>query len=291
MIVRGSLLRPRMARNRLAAFSICAPVDVCASGISYHKHGILDRYSLYRVFNYATASQDIYYDYLMAREIITKRGGGSVKAWLVGLAYYSLHYDMTLSNVWENTLRYRDIFGYHNLSIKRRAALESQATNLPKAVFSDRVLGELCHAVQDITVYESKGANTRYKNSETATIQARTDFNKFYPKTARENRDVLEKYMQMLVDHKIKPLIVVAPVTDRYKSYVPDWIVEEFIDVVDGLQKRFDCDFIDGNELEGYGDGLFRDPTHLNRDGGARFTRHIDIRLTEAGVARESVCK
>lgn len=272
-IILGSLLK-NGSNNTLSAVDTYDRIDICASGISYHKHGILNKFSSYEIFNYAKASLDIYYDYCIAKKILECRE--DIKAWCIGLTHYSLHYDMSFSRTWKNVFYYSEMFGYHHLSEERKKYyLAHYSSNKNSEPFSKEFLRLLLDLEYELSVFNRESID-RATLPEKAKLQARIDFNKHYPATVRENRAILERYVEMLNKNKIVPVLTVVPSPSMYRANMRPRLSEEFLDFVDSLQKNHACHFVDGHSLQGFTDDDFMDASHVNVRGGKKFTRHLD---------------
>lgn len=272
-IILGSLLK-NGSNNTLSAMDTYDRIDICASGISYHKHGILNTFSSYEIFNYAKASLDIYYDYCLAKKVLERRK--NIKAWCIGLTHYSLHYDMSLSRTWKNAFYYSEMFGYHHLSEDRKQYyLAHYSSKKNSALFSKEFLRRLLDLEYELSVFNRDGID-RATLPEKAKHQARIDFNKHYPATVRENRAILERYVEMLEKNRVVPILTVVPSPSMYRANMRPDLSEEFLSFVDSLQKNHACHFVDGHSLPGFTDNDFMDASHVNVRGGEKFTRHLD---------------
>ena len=87
---------------------------------------------------------------------------------------------------------------------------------------------------------------------------------------------LLKAYLEMLVTHNIKPIIVAMPVKERYQ------LDEEFFSTV----RKSGGVVLDYRELQGLDNSMFRDPIHLNERGNRVFTnrlaadfKNIEIRI------------
>ena len=253
--------------------------DVCASGMSYHRQAIIPQYSAHSIFNYAQTSMDIFYDYSMAKELLRDESE-TPKVWLIGLTYYSLHYDMSLSQPWTRVFYYKDLFGYHNLADNRKGYylndfdVPGLVTKFPHAVLQ---------RVQDAEYTTQVLYNQRKVDCKTMDAlskkQAKADSNKDYPETVSENKYLLEKYVQLLVGRGIQPVFTLIPFPSVYP--IGEELFAEFFDYLKALENKYGCQTINGYALTGYGDDCFYDVSHLNLQGGIKFTRYVDTFLNK----------
>ena len=274
-ILFGSHLR-YSAQSRLAAFDQDKDISTCVSGISYHKNALVNEFSEHSIFNYALPSQDIYYDHKIACELIKNRRS-ALQNWIIGLSYYSLHYDMSLSKTWENVSYYSGIFGFHNLSEARMQRIaDLMPQHHPNNLFPHSFFKAL-----DTNEYNFSKAHFG-KTVDAVTLaqeakeRAPVDFNKNYPDTVTENTGILHNYIRFLIDNAIRPIIVVAPAPLDYRQFIDLNIAHEFLTLMESLQREYGIAFIDGFTLHGYDHTHFMDHSHLNIRGSKKFTRHID---------------
>lgn len=117
-----------------------------------------------------------------------------------------------------------------------------------------------------------KPLNKNNKLYEVGKAQAELDCNKNYPKTVVENTKILKDYLELLMTNNIKPIIVVCPVTKYYSKYFSVRIKEEFLEIINKLQRDYNFQYIDYFESELFDDSLFYDVSHLTFEGGEKFT-------------------
>ncbi len=53
--------------------------EMFATGLSYVEYGLVPKQFKHKLFNFGNSSQDLYFDYQIARRILTKRERGSGK--------------------------------------------------------------------------------------------------------------------------------------------------------------------------------------------------------------------
>jgi hypothetical protein len=95
-------------------------VQICVSGLSYHRDAILPKMMDMCTYNYARSSQDLYYDFKIAQKIIENTSKWAIKLWFIGLCGYSLEYDLTQTINWSRVFYYKDEFGYHHLAEEKK---------------------------------------------------------------------------------------------------------------------------------------------------------------------------
>jgi hypothetical protein len=274
-IIPRTLMLNNMA-HRVRAYRRTGGVRACVSGMSYQRQAVVPDFSEHAVFNCASTSQDLYYGAAMARALL-ESGTPRPEAWLVGLTYYSLHYDMSLSKTWPCVFYYKDLFGYHHLSGERRGYYLDRfdaaaiADALPEAVFDNLAEAEHRSQVLENTGTYDSGA------SDAVSEQARADANKWYPQTVAENKGVLEAFVRMLAEGGVTPVLTFVPFPASYPIRAE--LADECFGFVAELEARYGCKTLNGYALDGFTDRDFYDTSHLNVHGGRKFTGHVDALL------------
>lgn len=263
--------------HKIREYEKADPVRVCASGMSYHRQAIVPQFSDSSIFNYAQTSQDLFYDCAIARALLEAK---SVlpQFWLVGLTYYSLHYDMSLSKPWSCVFYYKDLFGHHNLSEKRK---NHYLNSFSVAGLSDRLgeaaLSNIVQAEYQSLVLDNDTAAAPLKVRDASQKQAQADGNKWYPKTVAENKGLLEGHVRLLASRGITPVFTFVPFPAAYP--IRQDLAEECFEFIAHLEREYGCHTLNGYALEGFTDGDFYDASHLNIHGGRKYTRQVDAFL------------
>ncbi len=263
--------------HKIREYEKAAPVRVCASGMSYHRQAIVPQFSSYSIFNYAQTSQDLFYDCAIARALLEAKSARP-QFWLVGLTYYSLHYDLSLSKPWPCVFYYKDLFGHHNLSEERkghylnRFSVEGLSGKLGEAALTNIVQAEYQSLVLD-----NDKTSASLKAGGASPKQAQADGNKWYPKTVAENKALLEEHVRLLARSGITPVFAFVPFPAAYP--IRRELAEECFEFIAHLEREYGCHTLNGYALEGFTDGDFYDASHLNIHGGRKYTGHVDAFL------------
>lgn len=72
-----------------------AEFEMFATGMSYTSFGLDSTKFNHKLFNFAKASQDLYYDYQIAKFAVNTSRRGKIRCALIGLAPYSFHFDLS----------------------------------------------------------------------------------------------------------------------------------------------------------------------------------------------------
>ena len=253
-----------------------AEIEIFATGISYAEVGLDATQFKRKFFNLAKSSQDLYYDFQIAKRVVSYGGGHSrLKYALISLAPYSFHYD--LSNA----------FGYRYLLIQYLIALndlhnffipidtyrkffrkEYLATRIPLKYLNPN------------NPYDVIPQQIRYMSS-VSRLTARNTIDgwakKNYPETRDENVKILDDYLTLCEENHIRPIIFLPPMTEGYKKHFHKYKINEFYYLVEQACKRHPSTvFIDGWKITGLQDTDFYDVFHLNIQGAAKFSSFLN---------------
>jgi hypothetical protein len=179
--------------------------EFIATGLSYTDYALSAWNSNNKLINLANASQDLFYDYNLMKFIIYKyrKNMKCLKYALVGLSYYSFEYDMSLSE-----MKGKIPFYYEAIGISRNFE------NINKFFKSIEINKKIAEKIFDLDEYGypkinwyNDVENKIIINEEIGKKQALLDCKKNYPITVKENIEILGKYLDMLKNNDIIPII------------------------------------------------------------------------------------
>lgn len=245
--------------------------ETLITGISYFVTGIRGEYLNKVGINLAFDSQDLYYDYNIAKYLLTKYEN-RIKYAIIGLNYYSFQYDLSLSSLKDNVkLYYPRLKKSHNLNIYE---CDYDRLLINKSI-ADKILRVTNEG--DYELNNESISLTNQKDLEGIGMkQAMLDCKKNYPKTVEENKIILKKYLRLLNNYDIKPIIVICPTSKYYYNYFSDRIKKEFLNLINEIQKEYSFQFIDYFQSDLFDDSLFGDVSHLTYEGGEKFTNILN---------------
>lgn len=80
---------------------------------------------------------------------------------------------------------------------------------------------------------------TQKNNDENGKNQADLDFNKNYPNTVIENRNILKRYLEILKIYNVKSILVVCYTSKYYhKCFQSEW-KKQFFEFIDEIKYDF----------------------------------------------------
>ncbi len=249
--------------------------EVLVTGISYALFGFSEKKCIKRTLKFAFSSQDLFYDYNIIKYLIKnyKYEMSNVKAVIIGLSYYSFQYDMSLSAMKSKTVMYYEVLkdSHHFKEIQR----VYEEYDINKSI-GDKLLRKNKDGKYDIQDMEDEKINV-FENMELiGKQQAKRDCNKNYPNTVKENVEIFEAYLNLLMDNDIKPIVVVFPATKYYTSHFSERIEQEFKNIIEKVQKKYDFQYIDYFRSSLFKDDDFKDVSHLNKTGAIKFTQILN---------------
>ena len=96
---------------------------------------------------------------------------------------------------------------------------------------------------------------------------------KNYPDSVKENVRILDDYLTLCEKNNVRPIMFIPQMTEACKKYFNQKLLNEFYYLVREAQKKHSSAiFFDGWKLQGFTDADFSDATHLNVQGGMKFS-------------------
>ena len=242
--------------------------EMFATGMSYFSHGLDTSRFEKNLFNFAKASQDLYYDYQVAKFAVSH--GKNLRYALIGLAPYSFHYDLskTTDQGWRVVYYSLALNDTHNFwmssdEIKKLFTQNFISYELPIENF------DLNDTNSDKIEMQEMNLGARLRTRDRAEIWS----NKNYPETFAENIKIFDDYLTLCEENNIRPIILITPVTEGYKKFFSKEKITEFHEIISAaIEKHSTAIFVDGWKIEQFADIDFFDSDHLNRLGAAKFS-------------------
>ena len=257
------------------------------TGLSYQEVGIIPQYLDNKFYNFAVSSQDIFYDYEIMKYMLTfKKMKENVKYAIIGLSYYSFQYDMSRSSRKIRTNCYGTIFhNMHNYDCAEESTLfYKKFIDSIKYIFCESFTRKIYSLIKEPTekylegIFNTKFDSKKLKYDSTRELKqsVEMDFNKDYPVTVIENIEILKKYLQLLKENDIKPILVVCPQNKFYCKYSSEKMKNDFLNIINKLKNVYSFQFIDYFSSDEFKDSDFYDISHLNYKGAEKFTKILD---------------
>ncbi len=259
------------------------------TGLSYFESGINTEFLKKRFFNFAVATQDLFFDYQLIKYALEfENFKNTLKYNIIGMPYYGFGFDLSKSrNV--RTIRteiYYPILGtIHNYengeAFKREYEIyKSICSKVFRHDYARIIYESLKHdglkVLEDAKRTEFDSRNLTIDERNVLIEDIKRDFNKHYPLTVKENIDIMKAYLQLLELNNIKPIILCSPVTKLYRDHASREIKYEFYNIINELKLNHTFQFIDYFESEQFSDDEFSDSSHLNYEGSKKFTNILN---------------
>ena len=244
--------------------------QIIATGISYSAVCLDESKFKYKLFNFARSSQDLYYDFQIAKFALSV--GKRTKYVLIGLAPYSFHHDLskTYAFVWRLLPYFNALNDLHNFWMPKE-----KYRALFHPAFLDIKLGY--EGFDETNVYGEKLPGVKNMDINTH-IKARDEIEKWttknFPESRKENIKIFDEYLKLCERKKVQPIIFLPPMTEGVKKYFNREILEDFFTLVNkATKKHSSAIFFNGWDLEGFSNEYFYDMFHLNLNGAAKFSK------------------
>ncbi|TYS63754.1 glycosyltransferase [Bacillus infantis] len=256
------------------------------TGLSYLEVGIEKELLNYKTYNFANSSQDLYYDYEIAKWLCNydeiKR---NIKYVIIGIGYYSFEYDLSLSSHQNRVLMYYPFISkLHNFEGNRELLQEYvELKNLMSLLFKYDFRTRIFNAVKDLSEENWNkliSGKLTYEKIEHGRDLVIRDCNKNYPETVIENIKIITEYIEFLLENNITPILLVCPTTKYYHKNFSNRIKNEFKDIIDNLTKTYNIELLDYFDSTAFSEEDFYDVSHLNKKGAKKLTSILNQEIS-----------
>ncbi|MBU5299927.1 hypothetical protein KQI45_07515 [Clostridium sporogenes] len=258
--------------------------DGIITGISYTQKGINAELLPGRFFNFACATQDLFYDYEIMKYCLSfNETMENIKYVIIGLCYYSFQYDLSKGNNKIRTNYYYKITNkYHNYELaEENEDFHKEFYKISRKVLKfnyENILYEMLEQKYIKIIQDSKNEefdSSLLSNQEKYECikEVKMKYNKNYPLTVRENKEIFKSYLDMLYANDIIPIVVVPPETKIYRENISIPIRDEFYEIIEEFQEKYGFQFFDYFYSNKFKDSDFYDVSHLNNKGSEKWTK------------------
>jgi len=247
-----------------------AEFEIFATGISHAAHGLDVRQFKRKTFNFAKPSQDLYYDFQIAKRVVSYgKGHSTLRYVLIGLTPYSFHYELL------RIFRYRCIFLPYFIALNDLHNFTVSADDYKNFFNKEYLTKKLPLSTLNVaTPYVALSAKVIDQKTLDAGVNP---FRRFFPETRDENVKILDDYLTLCEENNIRPIMFMTPVTEIFMNLFKNQMMKEFRDFVEqACQKHPSAKFVDGWKLNSIIQTDFFDCEHLNIHGAAKFSAHLN---------------
>ena len=247
--------------------------EMFATGISYIWDGLDITQFKRKLLNFAKQSQDLYYDFNIAKSVILcGEGHNKLRYALIGLAPYIFHYDLSSTQyvqvaILRQFIAFKDLHNFH------------MSTDVYEKFFRKEWLNKKLplESVDPNNLLEAKVNRSMTKEEIASNIAISPWAGKSYPETRNENIKILDDYLTLCEENNIRPVMFTIPVTEKHMGVFNKQMLAEFYVLVgQALSKHPAARFFDDYNLQGFTYADFFDHTHLNAYGAAKFNTYLN---------------
>lgn len=281
----GSILNPfymNEASNLSDIYLTRKNQEAIITGISYTMFGLnLNKLNINAV-NLSMESQDLFFDYLMAKNYILKYPGApDIKYAIIGLAYYSFEYEMLSSNLALYSLKYSFLeemvreecteSWIKMCNIRRQLSDERLSRNIYEKIFKGKFVSSV---PDDVAMNRINGLRNLDDISLKKARQelAKKHSAKDYPETVENNQFILNKYLSMLDNFNIKPVILIHPQHPDYRECFSDRLRMTLDNSIQQQKSKHSFIFLNLFDSTLFNSDDYFDIDHLNIRGANKVT-------------------
>jgi len=273
--------------------------DAIFLGHSYSLNGLDDNKLNENVINLSLSSQDLYYSFIIAKEVIERNQ--KIRKCYIGTGYWTFFLDLSMAqNVNElariETIYYPIFKDSHNcrkINIRKKASLDEYMNQLGKFIFDSekifKCLSEIIYSSNRFYFndYVKREAFSLIKNNRLSLMNDEIKFrlgreraelhNKMlrYDNTRNENEEIIKEFLAYLNKKNVQTIIVNFPTTKYYNEFLSEDFKQEYYRIFESLKKEYAFQLVDLNiDNNLFDDDDFRDFDHLN-DSGAEKVSNI----------------
>lgn len=194
-------------------------------------------------------------------------GHSKLRHALIGLAPYSFHFDLSKTFVLKcRLLPYAIAFNdVHNFPVSidvYKKFLREEWLNQKPSIEKVNLNGVKSKKVMANPIASNSGI--------------RPWAGKYYPETRDENIGILDDYLTLCESNNIRPVMFMAPLTEKYMANFNKQLLEEFFTIVEqACKKHPSAVFVDGYKWGGVTYADFYDHQHVNFHGAAKFSAFL----------------
>ncbi len=225
--------------------------------------------------NFSRGSQDLYYDYLIAKKILQQENIFDYA--IIGLSLYSFNWDVSQSfqenwRLLQWYLYFRDLHNYW-INVENYTQL-----------FNEKFIngGFLLSLEVDFNdVYKEKNSRKMsiFERLNTKKVFDRWN-KKYFPKTVEENKAILNNYLKLCEENKIEPVIVLPPIMKECQHLILKDRSDEFYSTINEILKNHSsAKFVDATIFDDLIEDDFCDCYHLNKNGAEKFSQMLSQQI------------
>lgn len=275
--------------------------DTIFVGHSYSLNGLDENKLNENVVNLSLASQDIYYSFVIAKDVIEKNP--KIKKCYIGTGYWTFFFDLSMVQNNNELARIETIYypifkDSHNckkLNIREKATLDQYMDLYGKFIFdSKKIFKNLCEIIYSsnrsyFNNYVKREAFSLIKHNRLSLMNDEIKYslgreraelhNKMlrYITTRDENEEIVKEFLGYLNKKNIQTVIINFPTTKYYNEFLNEAFKKDYYRILENLEKEYNFKLVDlNNNNYLFDDNDFRDFDHLNGTGARKVSNIIN---------------
>ncbi|MCM1326535.1 MAG: hypothetical protein NC094_04505 [Bacteroidales bacterium] len=258
------------------------------TGLSYEQRGISWEEINNDLGCLAAPSQDLFVDtlsYMEVYHIVKEKYGVALQYCVLGMSFYALWYDLSLSAGASRMLCFYDRIGTLHHYDADFTANQSKDLLLCKEIFLEDFLQKYYESYHKNGIEAIEAPHIEVYNPE-ATYEndiqeIKKVFHKPYEDTFKENVGILKRFFKFLSFHKIKTIVYIPPFPEIFNKYTPEDMKERTLSFLNEMKEEFHFEILDASANKEFDSTCFADWCHLNTKGAERATKLLNQFMDE----------
>ncbi|MCR1850329.1 hypothetical protein NSA42_13645 [Paeniclostridium sordellii] len=279
----------------------CENIETLVVGNSYPLTGIDSKLLSNKSENISISSQDLYYSYKLAKEVINNNE--NIKRCIIGAGYYLVNHDLSKckSEYSVNMVKYLyypilkdkhnsekvDIIEFLTLGKVLNNDLIDYIFNLEflhkhfidliyrenNGYFNKNLRREMISILQGVKLSDIN-EDEKYRLGEFRASQ-HNDLSK-YTETKKEYNLIFNDFINFLEEKGVEPVIVVFPTTKYYSKFINETYKDEFYKIIDGIKEKYTVKLVDFSKIDIFEEDDFIDFDHMSESGCIKITHELN---------------
>lgn len=279
----------------------CENIETLVVGNSYPLTGIDSKLLSNKSENLSISSQDLYYSYKLAKEVINNNE--NIKRCIIGAGYYLVNHDLSKckSEYSVNMVKYLyypilkdkhnsekvDIIEFLTLGKVLNNDLIDYIFNLEflhkhfidliyrenNGYFNKNLRREMISILQGVKLSDIN-EDEKYRLGEFRASQ-HNDLSK-YTETKKEYNLIFNDFINFLEEKGVEPVIVVFPTTKYYSKFINETYKDEFYKIIDGIKEKYTVKLVDFSKIDIFEEDDFIDFDHMSESGCIKITHELN---------------
>ena len=276
-------------------------IETIIVGNSYPLTGIDSNFLSNKSENLSISSQDLYYSYKLAEEVINNNE--NIKRCIIGAGYYLVNHDLSKCKS-EYSINMVKCLYYPILKDKHNSEKVDtiEFSNLRKTLnnnvieyifnleffdkhfidllyrenngyFNKNLRREMISILRGVKL-SSISEDEKYRLGEIRASQ-HNDLSK-YTETKEEYNFIFNDFINFLEEKGVEPVIVVFPTTKYYSKFINKTYEDEFYKTIYGIKEKYTVKLVDFSKIDIFEEDDFIDFDHMSETGCIKITHELN---------------